>query len=202
MDALFLSHPHSDHMGGLSDFIEACDVETVYIPEGWFEFLEGERMTGEWEKALSLGMEYEMLAAGDIIKLDDGATIEILDCALKSDDPGNDISLIMLVDYGFNQVLFTGDARMGITPDIDVLKVGHHGSRDATDKDFLEAATPEIAVISVGKNNKYGHPDREVLSLLKDVGAEIYRTDRSGAVTVYLDRDGDCDVVTFMEETR
>lgn len=201
VDALFLSHPHSDHMGGLTEVISACDVETVYIPAGWFENLDGS-MEEEWDSAVDMGMEYVILRPGDIINITESARIEILDCAVYTGDDGNDISLVMQVDHGKSRVLFTGDARVSANVETDVLKVAHHGSADATTESFLECARPEIAVISVGENNKYDHPSNEVIHMLHDCGADVYRTDRHGAVTVYIDRDGDIDVSTFTEDPK
>ena len=118
--------------------------------------------------------------------------------AVNTGDSGNDLSLIMLLDYGESEVLFTGDANAGAAPDVDILKVGHHGSRDATDLTVVQSTTPQAAVISVGYNY-YGHPSDEVIALLADAGAEVYRTDECGAITVNMDLDGDYEITTFRE---
>jgi len=202
VDTLYLSHPDSDHAGGLGEFAAACDIEMIYIPDGFFEEMGSERLAAEWKNVTSGGVKYTVLKPGDVIPIGDTAEFEILDCGVSSGDRGNDISLIMLLDYGLNQVLFTGDARIGVSPDIDILKVSHHGSVNSTTEEFIMSATPKAAIISVGRNNRYDHPSPEVIALLEDCGADIYRTDIDGAITVHLDRDGDFETHTFMEESR
>ena len=96
------------------------------------------------------------------------------------------MSLILLMDCESTRVLFTGDANVGRGPRAEILKVGHHGSRENTDEDVVKSVSPEVAVISVGKNNSYGHPAPEVVQLLEESGAKVYRTDECGAVVVRI----------------
>ena len=198
VDMLFLSHPHSDHAGGLGELIESCEVKMIYIPSGWFGEMDGEELESEWQQAMDMGIPFAELSPGDQVRLTDDALITICDSAVNTGDSGNDLSLIMLLDYGESEVLFTGDANAGAAPDVDILKVGHHGSRDATDLTVVQSATPQAAVISVGYNY-YGHPSDEVIALLADAGAEVYRTDECGAITVNMDLDGDYEITTFRE---
>ena len=201
VEALFLSHPHSDHAGGLGEFAEACGIGMIYIPEGWEDEMEGEEMREEWAAVVASGVPYRVLSGGDEIRLTDDAIITIHDCAASTGDAGNDMSLIMLLDYGACEVLFTGDANAGMAPDADILKVGHHGARSNTDETVVNSTTPEVAVISVGRNH-YGHPSDEVIELLKSSGADVYRTDECGAITISLDKDGDYRITTFREDPR
>ena len=87
-------------------------------------------------------------------------------------------------------MLFTGDIPIQSEPeqipDIDILKVAHHGSKHSTSQLFLENTTPEIAVISAGKDNSYGHPSDRVIDDLESVGAKVYRTDQMGCITIWL----------------
>lgn len=110
----------------------------------------------------------------------------------------NDNSIVIKVEYKNNAFLFTGDAEEEAENDMikagsdltaDVLKVGHHGSRTSTSDKWLDAVNPEIAVISAGKDNKYGHPSKEVLDRLKQKNVQILRTDESG--TIILTSDGE-----------
>lgn len=198
VDMLFLSHPHSDHAGGLGEFIESCDVEMIYIPSGWFDEMEGEELSAEWLKAMDMGIPFTCLSPGDQLQLTDDALFTVCGTAVSTGDSGNDMSLILLLEYGESEVLFTGDANAGAAPDVDILKVGHHGARNATDMTVVQSTTPQVAVISVGRNY-YGHPSDEVIALLADSGAEVYRTDECGAVIVNMDLDGDYEISTFRE---
>lgn len=103
----------------------------------------------------------------------------------------NDYSPIMVLNYNGKKIMLTGDAsttsetlamQRQTLPDVDLLKVGHHGSKTSSGQQFLNQIKPEIAVISVGKNNKYYHPTQEALNRLNSVGAKIYRTDKNGTI--------------------
>ncbi len=201
VDMLFLSHPHSDHTGGLGEFIENCKVEMIYIPSGWFDEIEGDELNAEWQQVMNMGIPFTELSPGDQVRLTDDALVTICGTSVSTGDGGNDLSLIMLLDYGESEVLFTGDANAGAAPDVDILKVGHHGAKNATDMTVVQSTTPQAAVISVG-SNYYGHPSAEVMALLADSGAEVYRTDECGAVTVNMDMDGDYEITTFREAAK
>ena len=104
----------------------------------------------------------------------------------------------MRIIYGESSFLFTGDAEKEIENkilnfdadiDIDVLKVGHHGSNSSSFESFIEATSPEIAVISCGQDNMYGHPDYEVLSILDENNVKVYRTDEAGTIMVTADQN-------------
>ena len=111
------------------------------------------------------------------------------------------MSIMALVECDGNAALFTGDLSQqgepAIIPDADILKVAHHGSDKATSQRFIEACTPEIAVISVGENN-FGHPSEDTLKRLSDAGARIYETRRCGAITLTR-RGGSWNVDTYLE---
>ena len=201
VDALFLSHPHSDHAGGLGEFAAECDIGMIYVPAGWFNEMSGEELSEEWSQ-VTASVPFRELSPGDEIPLSKNAVITVIGSETDSGDSGNDMSLIMLLDYGESEVLFTGDANVGTGPDADILKVGHHGSRTATDADVVNSVTPQVAVISVGRRNYYGHPNQEVIDVLEAGGAEVYRTDICGAITVNMDRDGNYKVIPFLEEQK
>jgi competence protein ComEC len=102
--------------------------------------------------------------------------------------------VLTLTAYG-TTVLFTGDMerageehllQTGLLPTVDVLKVAHHGSTTSSSPAFLAAIRPKVAVVSAGRHNRYGHPSPVVLKRLKDAGAEIFRTDRQGAITLVI----------------
>lgn len=200
IDAVFLSHPHSDHAGGLGELTQACDVDTVYVPAGWFDQAKNASIRAESTAVMDAGIEWTELSPGDEVRLSARARMTALESGAATDDAINDMSLILLLDYGDAEALFTGDADVETGPDIDVLKVGHHGARDATDEALIAALTPEVAVISVGDDNPYGHPDARVIAMIEEAGADAYRTDEAGAVTVTMDADGDLRVETFIKE--
>ena len=111
----------------------------------------------------------------------------------------NELSAVVRLDHQGYSMLFTGDLgeigekqllEQGIDVEADVLKVGHHGSRYSSSGEFLDAVAPKIAVISAGKDNRYGHPHGETLDRLKDYGADIFCTIECGAVSVTIDRGG------------
>ena len=116
----------------------------------------------------------------------------------------NAVSMLLQIDYGEASALFTGDLEMtyepGPMPDVDVLKVAHHGSDNASSLMMLHSASPSAAVISVGADNPYGHPAAALLDRLEDAGARVYRTDRHGAITVNLHADGTVSVRTYLTQ--
>jgi competence protein ComEC len=119
--------------------------------------------------------------------------------------PQNNDSLVLQVAYGETSVLLEGDAEKQVErriaalhhPRASLLKVGHHGSANATTAELVDSAHPEFAVISVGSGNPYGLPRIETLQRLVDAGARVYRTDLDGAVTFYLDGHS---VTPFVED--
>jgi len=200
LDAVVASHLHADHIGGLIQLIDVYPVVQFYDPpfdaesETYYDLLDA---LDENNVPVLSPLAY----ANSFIDWDDEVEIRIL--SPYSVDYGriddfNDTSYILRVTYQNTSVLLTGDATqvaeklaLKALPDsyfkADVLKVGHHGSEDATSERFLDAADPSIAVISCGKDNQYGHPDEELLDRLTNRNITIYRTDEDGTVTLLLD---------------
>lgn len=195
LDAVFLSHPHQDHAGGLTDVLENFRPGAIYVPEGWYT---PEDTSPAVTEAIGLAREMDIpiveLHAGDAVALPGGAKVEVFS-PMPGDRPDevNDMSMLALLTCKGKSVLFTGDLSEAgeprTIPDADVLKVAHHGSAKATSKRFLEAATPEIAVISVGENN-FGHPSEDTLEKLKAVGARTLITHELGMITLTPDGEG------------
>ena len=136
---------------------------------------------------------------GDTLQLGN-AVITILHCWPEAVQQSrtNDSSIVLRIDFGSTSFLFTGDAEdwseymmidSRVNLKADVLKVSHHGSGTASTEEFLKAVQPEYAVISVGKNNEYGHPHRNVLDRLSSIGASVLRTDELG--TIIIESDGE-----------
>lgn len=194
IDYVVATHPHADHIGGMSGVIENFDVENFYMPQvtattDCFEDL----LDALTEKDLKINKP----EAGEEIYSDSLAVIEFLAPVGDNYNNLNDYSAVVKITYGENSFLFTGDAEKVSEDEMlerefdslsaDVLKVGHHGSDTATSADFLNAVDPEYAVISCGTGNSYGHPHSETLENLTAAGAEVYRTDELGTVTIYCD---------------
>jgi competence protein ComEC len=192
LDAVALSHPHSDHMGGMPAIIAnfrpaelwsgAQMDDSVYAPLVLAAKAAGTRIIAR--------REGEHVAFG-------GGDIEVLAAKPALAAGRNDESLVLLVRYGRDSALLTGDAERAtekrIAPllsTLSLLKVAHHGSATSTTPQLLKAAHPRFAGISAGHGNVYGHPKAEVISRLIGAQARVLRTDMHGAVTFYLDGNG------------
>lgn len=203
VDAVFLSHPHQDHAGGLLSILEAFKPGAIYVPAGWFEAQDvASDITDAIALAQSMGVDIIELRIGDVVELPCSATVEVYapdGGELPSDL--NDLSMLALFTCDGQRVLFTGDlsenGEPAVIPDADILKVAHHGSDKATSERFLAAATPDIAVISVGENN-FGHPSDVTLEKLSAVGAKVLLTRDCGAITLTR-RDEDWHIDTYLE---
>lgn len=192
VDYMFLSHPHEDHIGGASDVLDTVEVKNVIMPDMTADSVTFDRFLDALERSSA---SLTRARAGDTYSID-GLEIEILspfDGAEHED--ANNMSIVMRADYGNTSFMFVGDAEetverdlldRGLIRECNVLKVGHHGSHTSSSEAFIEALSPEIAVISCGKNS-YGHPHAEIVSRLGNHGAEIFRTDRNGTVVISSD---------------
>jgi beta-lactamase superfamily II metal-dependent hydrolase len=136
---------------------------------------------------------------GTAIPFDPAIRLDVLgpeDRFVQDPNDRNNASIVIKMTYGQVSFLFTGDAESqeeqiilagGADLRSTVLKVGHHGSRTSTNEPFLDAVSPQIAVISAGEGNRYGHPHQEVLDRLNRAGVQVYRTDLNGTVTITTD---------------
>ena len=203
LDGVVLSHPHQDHAGGLLSVLETFKPDAIYIPRGWFEQdIASQAVIDGIERARAMGVEIIELSTGDALALSRTATLTVYSPDADAlPDNANDLSLLTLIACDGQSALFTGDlsaeGEPEVIPDTDILKVAHHGSAKGTSQRFLDAAAPEIAVISVGENN-YGHPAEETLEKLADIGADVYQTRDYGAVTLTY-RRGAWRVNTYLE---
>lgn len=182
IDYLVGTHPHEDHIGGLDNVIDSFDIGTIYMPKV-------QTNTKTFESVLdSISNKGLKITTPNI---NDTFTLSDAQCQIMStvDDESNLnlSSIVIRMTYGEQSYLFMGDAekeneQTRSWPQTNVLKVGHHGSDTSTTKNFLSQVKPKIAIISVGKDNSYGHPKQIVLDKLSNIGAEIYRTDTSGTI--------------------
>ncbi len=193
LEYLVITHPHADHMGAATYILEMLDVENILLPADT-------ATTASYRKFLSV-----VAAEGAMVQtVEEGMTFALgeaeFTCLAPLSDTGdkNENSTVLRLDFGDFSALFTGDAgeesenkqleRYGNLPggplDVDLLKVGHHGSRYSSTHAYLTAVTPMYAVISCGEGNSYGHPHKETLNRLQIIGAAVYRTDLLGTVAV------------------
>jgi len=196
IDVLVVTHPDEDHIGGLAAVVEAVPVGMVLDPMLACDSGSYERLYEEIEER---GITTHRATEGQRLNLGDGVFAEVLnppDLRLTgTGSDSNNNSVVLQLVYGGMSVLLTGDidrigamrmARHREAIQSTVLKVPHHGSAQPAVPGFLDAVRPELAVISVGADNPYGHPAEEMLRELERVGAKIMRTDEDGAVTVKL----------------
>jgi competence protein ComEC len=201
LEALVLTHPDLDHIGGAAAILSALDVRAVYDPA---RPAPKDDFVAVLDAAAERGVPWMAARAGGRIDLD-GVVLEILHPAdsLPRDVETNATSVVLRLSFGAFDALLTGDAYTdveraladGLGP-IEVLKVGHHGSDTSTDSLLLARIRPEVALISVGRSNRYGHPSQRVVSRLERSGAQVRRTDLEGTIAVVAGPDGRYDVTT------
>ena len=184
LTAVVVTHYHADHTNGLQELFSRVAVETLYLPRIDDEY-------GVKDRLLSMAERYGTA----VCYVDEPLRLPVGEAALQLYPPLgegdlNEQGLAVLCSAGDFDLLITGDmagdTELLLTqrydlPDVEALVVGHHGSRYSTDQEFLEAITPEVALISVG-DNSYGHPTNAVLTRLASNGIEVYRTDRQGNI--------------------
>lgn len=198
LDVVALTHAHSDHMGGMPAVLRDLRPRELWLS---IEPADSPGLEVLLDEARRLSIPVRHLRAGDTFAWGD-TQIAVLAPELGYGNdraPVNNDSLVLRIDYGRSSALLEGDAEASsedamlnhhrLSP-VTLLKVGHHGSKSSTTAEFLDAVAPRAAVISVGRHNTFGHPRAEVLERLEAAHTRTYRTDRNGAETFLLDRDG------------
>jgi competence protein ComEC len=195
LDAVILSHPHADHIGGIIELINSIPINVIY--NSGYEY-----SSNLYQSYLRLASEKSIpvkpLVSGDTLALDPSMLFFVLgpDGNIHSSDP-NEHSIVLNIIYGESEFLFTGDAgeeqeerlvhAYNNLLDTDLLKVGHHGSRTSSGTAFLQTVTPEVAVVSLAKRNRFHHPHREALNRLYRTKAELLFTSLERAIIVESD---------------
>lgn len=193
IDYLICTHPHSDHIGGMSKVLSSFSVGEVYMPRV-------EHTSKTYEKLLiqlnNLGLPVYTAKAGAVLAVEPEIEFVMMAPMSGEYDELNDYSAVLRLTYGESSFLFTGDAEKvsekemldsGQNLTADVLKVGHHGSSTSSHQAFLDAVNPTYAVISCDGNNEYGHPHKKVVKRLDNSGITIYRTDLYGTIMAISD---------------
>lgn len=192
LDYVIGTHPDEDHVGGLDVIITKFDCGSIFLPAY-------EKDTRTYEDVLQAirykGYQSIVPQVGDTYTLGT-ATVTFIAPNRDSYESVNDGSIGIIVEYGETRFLFTGDAQEaseadmlenGIDLDADVYKVAHHGSKTSSSEAFLDAVSPEYAVISCGEGNSYGHPHAAVMNSLRAAGVKVFRTDEQGTLVCTSD---------------
>ncbi len=195
VDVLIPSHPDQDHIAGLVGVLESFPVKVAALTGQTHSTKIYERLLTDIRDK---NIEALQVRTGTAIPFDSSVKIEVLgpdDAAVQSDDTNN-ASIVIKLTYGSTSFLLTGDAELqankaildhGFDVRSTVLKLGHHGSRTSTNEDWLQHVQPQLGVISVGKDNSFGHPHPEVIDALNKLQIPYVRTDEHGTITVTSD---------------
>lgn len=203
LDYVFVTHGDDDHISGVREMLEnqtfGVKIRNLVMPPLEYQ---DEKLIELAQTAVKNGTRVTVMDPGD--KITTGAAEEekgmILTCIGPESglevEPGNETSLVLDLSFGEFDMLFTGDVEgsgeeslisSGLLRDYDVLKAAHHGSENSGTEEFLQITAPEYAVISAGKDNRYGHPHAETLQRLNDAGCTVYSTQDNGAVMIRSD---------------
>ncbi|HAS28413.1 MAG TPA: hypothetical protein DCR59_04550 [Dehalococcoidia bacterium] len=190
LEIVIATHAHADHIGGLISVLDKYTVEQIwydgysYTSKTFTDFISA----SEAENA-----EIHIAERGDVITIGE-LSLTVLHPDNTSSDLNNN-NIVLSFKYGTVDFLFTGDAEheseesmllspIISVPDIEILKVGHHGSSTSSSAKFLSVLTPEVAIYMCKTGNSYGHPHTETIEALSDIGAEIYGTDTCGTIII------------------
>lgn len=208
LDYIMASHFDEDHSQGFVFLLKNMKVKNVIISEQY--------------KTSSIYEQFKQICKKQniqIIYVKSGDEIRIKDLAFKilhpkskenqiSENPLNNNAIVCMVKYKNRRILFTGDIEKVAENEMvkeytnglkaDILKVGHHGSKTSTTKEFLDLINPSVALIGVGQNNKFGHPNEDVIKRLEEKNIQIYRTDEMGEISIIIDKNGKIKINTHI----
>ena len=203
IDAIFVTNPDQDHIAGFLDILKVYEVDKMFEPGTLTDSKVYQNLKDEIRKN---GVQDILVKKGMKIDMGGGVIIDILfpDRDVSSWST-NDGSIVARLTYGDTKIMLTGDASVKTEKIIleenyqeqlksNILKVGHHGSRTSTSLEFLKVINPSYAFISDGKDNKYGHPHKEILDELNQFGAKVLRTDLLGAIIMKCVKMNACEI--------
>lgn len=197
IDAIVITNPDKDHIGGFIDVIQRYEIQTIIEP-GTISTTDTYKTVKKLANENGLNTVYARRGMNIVLDETKGVYLQILfpdrDVSNLST---NDGSVIAKLVYGETSIMLQGDAPDSIEKYLlylnkgelnsDILKVGHHGSKTSTNKEYIEALSPDYAVISLGGDNKYGHPHKETLDTLNGLNVPILRTDLEGRISFVSD---------------
>ena len=193
-ELVIATHPHEDHIGGMVDVFKEYEVKAFYSPKITHTTKTYENLV---KAVKDEGLKTKELKSGMVIDLGEGAKFEVFTPQKSEYEELNDYSPIMKLSFGYTSYLFTGDAeklaeeealaKYKTSLDSDVIKFGHHGSSSSSSNAFIEAISPKYGIISCAKDNKYGHPHRETLDIIKKYNIKTFRTDTDGEIILTSD---------------
>lgn len=197
IDLMVLTHPHDDHVTGLIEVLKRYNIKRILYTGA----LHGAPNYLSWLKTVrDKKVPLTIIDKAQTVNLGQGARLEILYPTESLLNKGlsdlNDSSIVIKLIYGANKFLLTGDASEKIETGLlsggadltaDVLKVAHHGSEFSSGEEFLARVSPKIAVVQVGKENDFGHPNLRIIKRLERLAAKIYRTDERGTIRLISD---------------
>lgn len=194
LDAVFISHLHNDHILGVIELLESdFPIEKIYLSDKSLQSNDYDKL---YTTAKYRGAEIELLSDDAKIYIDN-LEFSVISSGYSKSDNENDNSLMLRMDCGENSILFTGDATRKYENqlvedealDTDFLKVAHHGSYTSSGSEFISAVSPELSIISVGKDNQYNHPSKQTLKTMNDMNIPVMRTDFDGTITIIMTDD-------------
>jgi competence protein ComEC len=195
IDYLVITHPHDDHMSNASEIIENYDVKNILMPK-----ISADNQVDSpiYSTLINTIAKYDVnplsVTSGDNFQLGN-ASVQVV-APIKQNKNLNNMSLVLKISYGETAFLFQGDVEKTVENDVlsndidisaDVIKIGHHGSSSSTTEEFIKEINPDIAVISCGYKNQYGHPHKSTLDTLEENNVLTYRTDILGNIVFYSD---------------
>ncbi len=194
LDILILTHCHEDHANGVLQLLRRVEVGELFLPGEQEQLPLREEIV---DLADELGVPVRLIQSDTYISMGERANITVYP-PMTGGRETNELGLTVLASSGEFEALITGDMsgeteQMLLTyaplSTVELLVAGHHGSNHSTTQTFLDTLSPDVCVISVGAHNRYGHPGEETLNRLTEIGAEVYRTDRHGTITISADHN-------------
>lgn len=206
LDYICISHFDADHCQGFEYLLENIRVKNIIISKQY-------EVTDNFNKIMNIvdkrNINILKVEAGNVIKLDKYVKLKVLHPGSKLSSNINDNSIVIKLEYSHFSCLFTGDISKEVENSLinkygnylktDILKVAHHGSKTSSSEEFLKKVKPQIALIGVGENNKFGHPNNSVIERLNKINCKVYRTDLMGEISLEINRRGKKKINTYIK---